>query len=125
LEIIEMKIIYEPFKEIVVKDFAKFEKINDLLYMSAQLRAVGEPVALNWAEGVVFIHVPMVLDTDKLIEEFLKGRLYYAGVNFSLMDKYNPLLVYKSQQGEISVPIINVNSSKILSKLAKWLKMQS
>jgi len=42
---VEMKITYEPFKEIVVKDYIKFEKLNDLIYAFAQLRAVGQPVA--------------------------------------------------------------------------------
>ena len=60
----------------------------------------------------------------KLVEDFLKGRLYYVGVNFALMDKYEPFLTYKSQQGEIAVPIINVSSSQMLSELAKWLKTQ-
>jgi len=42
---IEMKMTYEPFKEIVGKDYIKFEKLNDLIYTFAQLRAVGQPVA--------------------------------------------------------------------------------
>ena len=55
---IEMKITYEPFEEIVIKDVVKFEELNDLLYAFAQLRAAGQPVALNWAEGVA---LPMSL----------------------------------------------------------------
>ena len=120
-----MKITYEPFKEIVVKDFVRFEKLNDLLYAFAQLRAAGQPVALNWAEGVVFVHITMQPVTDELVEDFLKGRLYYIGVNFALMEKYEPSLTYKSPQGEIAVPILNVSSSQMLSELAQWLKTQS
>ncbi len=121
---IEMKIIYEPFKEIVIKDCVKFENVKDLIYSFAQLRAVGQPVSLNWAEGVVFIHFAMEPTTDELVEEFLKGRLYYIGVNFALMDKYESVVTYKSRQGEIAVPVINVSSSQMLSELAKWLKTQ-
>ena len=120
-----MKIVYDPFREIVVKDFVKFGNLKDLLYAFAQLRAAGQPVALNWAEGVVFVHMPMQPITDALVEDFLKGRLYYTGVNFALMDEYEPFLTYKSQQGEIAVPIINVGSSHLFSELAKWLKTQS
>lgn len=119
-----MKIAYEPFKEIIIKDLVKFEKLNDLVYAFAQLRAVGQPVALSWAEGVVFTHMSLQPITDELVEDFLKGRLYYISVNFALMSKYEPLLTYKGQQGEISVPIINVSSSQMLSELAKWLKTQ-
>lgn len=107
------------------KIFVKFDRITDLLYAAAQLRAVGQPVALNWAEGVVFIHVPLEPTTDKLVEDFKKGRLYCVGANFALMDEYQPFLIYKSQQGEIPVPILNASSSKMLSDLAKWLKTQS
>ena len=119
-----MKITFEPFKELVVKDFSKFEKLEDLVYIGAQLRAVGQPVSLNWAEGVVFIHTVMDPITDELVDEFLKGRLYCIDVNFALMERYEPQVTYKSPQGEIAVPIINVSSKRILSELAKWLKAQ-
>ncbi len=117
-----LKITYKPFEEIVVKERVEFEKLEDLIYVVAQLRAMGQPAALNWAEGVVFIHITMEPVTDELVEEFLKGRLYYIGVQFALMEKYKPVLTHKSPQGEISVPVINVSSSLLLSELAKWLK---
>ena len=79
-----MKITFEPFKEIIIKEYTKFEKLQDLIYAFAQLRAVGQPVSLNWAEGVVFIHSVMPPDTSELIvEDFLKGKLYYISVNFA------------------------------------------
>jgi hypothetical protein len=42
-----MKIRYEPFEEIVIKEYIKFEKPDDLIYAFAQLRALGQPVSLN------------------------------------------------------------------------------
>ncbi len=120
-----MKITYDPFKEMIIKDIVKFENLDDLLYMFAQLRASGQPVALNWADGVVFIHAPLPPNTDELMEDFLKGRIYVVGVNFALMDEYQSFLVYKSKQGEVPVPILNVSSSQMLSELAKWLKTRS
>ena len=122
---IEMKITYEPFEEIIIKDYVKFEKLDDFIFAFAQLRALGQPVSLNWTEGIVFIHSVMEPTTDELVQEYLKGRLYYIGVSFALMDKYEPSVTYKSPQGEIAVPIINVSSSQILSELAKWLKARS
>ena len=117
-----MKITFEPFKEIVIKDYSKFEKIEEIVYAFAQLRAAGQPVSLNWAEGVVFIHSVMTPNTDEPVEEFLKGRIYFIGVNFALMNKYEPFIIYKSPQGEIALPIINISSNNMLSELAKWLK---
>lgn len=125
-----MKITYEPFKELVVKEFTKFEKISDLINAFEQLRAIGQPVSLNWAEGVVFVYSLIPPTTDELVQDYLKGRIYYTGIAFALMEQYEPSVTYKSPQArlrekEIAVPIINVNTNKILSKLATWLKTQS
>jgi hypothetical protein len=121
-----MKITFEPFKEIVVKDYTKFENLQDLIYAFAQLRVAGQPASLNWAEGVVFIHAILAPNTSEIVaEDFLKGKLYYISVNFALLDKYEPQVTYKSPHGEVAVPIINVSSSYTFSELAKWLKSQS
>lgn len=121
-----MKITYEPFEEIVVKDLIRFENLNDFLYAFAQIRAAGQPVALYWAEGVVFVHVLLQPITDELVENFLKGRLYYTVVNFTLKDQYESSLTYRSQKGEeVAIPIINVSSSQMLSEFARWLKSQT
>jgi len=120
-----MKITFEPFKEIEIKEYTKFEKLEDLVYAFAQLRAVGQPVSLNWAEGIVFIHAVMPPTTSELVaEDFLKGKLYIISVNFALMNRYKPSITYKSPQGEVAVPIINVSSNSILSELVRWLKTQ-
>jgi len=63
-------------------------------------------------------------NTDDLVQDFLKGRLYYISVNFALMDKYKPVVAYKDLQAEVPVPLLNVSSSQMLSELAKWLKTQ-
>ena len=64
-----MKITFVPFTEIELKEYTKFEKLEDLVYAFAQLRAVGEPVSLNWAEGIVFIHTIMPPTTGELVAE--------------------------------------------------------
>jgi len=84
---------------------------------------VGQPVSLNWAEGIVFIHAIIPPITSEIIgEDFLNGKLYIASVNYAIMDTYQPHVTYKSPQGEIAVPIINLSSNITFSKLAKWLK---
>ena len=121
-----MKITFEPFKEIELKEYTKFEKLEDLVYPFAQLRAVGQPVSLNWVEGIIFIHTIMDPNTSELVaEDFLKGKLYIISANFALMDKYKPFITYKSPQGEIAVPVINVSSNSMLSELGRWLKTQT
>jgi len=73
-----IKITYEPFKEVVIKEFTRYEEIEDLIFIFAQLRASGVPAALNWANGVVFVHSLIPPATDQLMEEFLKGRIYWS-----------------------------------------------
>ncbi|MDH5450980.1 MAG: hypothetical protein OEX77_08810 [Candidatus Bathyarchaeota archaeon] len=119
-----MKIKYEPFQEIVVKEYVRYEKLRDLLYIFAQLRASGQPVPLNWAKGVVFTYSPLPPDTDQLMEDYLKGRFYIINVSFALMPEYKEVLEYNSPQGKIPVPVVNSSYSRALCELAEWLKKQ-
>lgn len=116
-----IKIIYEPFKEVVIKEFTRYEEIEDLIFIFAQLRASGVPVALNWANGVVFVHSPLPPDTDQLMGEFLKGRVYWSNVSFAIMPEYKP--VYETKE-RVQVPIINASSNPILVQVTEWLKQQ-
>ncbi len=120
----KLRIRYEPYDEIVVKEYVRFDKIDDLIYIFAQLRAAGQLASANWANGVLFTHSMLTPDTDKVTEEFITGRLYYTNVSYALMPDYKSAVRYKGPEGEILVPVINVSSSKTLSKLAKWLKSQ-
>jgi hypothetical protein len=116
-----VKVIYEPFKEIVIKEYVHYEKIGDLLYPLAQLRVTGTPVALNWANGVLLFASPMEPNTDQLAEEFLKGRMYFATVVYSIMPEYKPILETREK---IQVPIINASSNPIIREIAEWLIKQ-
>jgi len=116
-----IKITYEPFKEVVIKEYTRFEKIEDLIYIFAQLRASGAPVSLNWANGLVFVYSPLPPDTEQIMEEFLKGKVYWINVTFSAMPEYKPMLETKEK---IQVPIINVSSNPIIREVTEWLKQQ-
>ncbi len=116
-----IKITYEPFKEIVIKEYTHFENIEDLIYIFAQLRAAGAPVALNWTNGIVFVYTAMPPDTEQLSEEFLKGKVYWANVSFAVLTQYKPVLETKEK---MQVPVINASSNTILKRVAEWLKQQ-
>jgi len=116
-----IKITYEPFKEIVIKEYTHFENIEDLIYIFAQLRAAGAPVALNWTNGIVFVYTAMPPDTEQLSEEFLKGKVYWANVSFAVLPQYKPVLETKEK---MQVPVINASSNTILRRVAEWLKQQ-
>jgi hypothetical protein len=118
-----MKITYEPFEEIIVKEYVRYEDLQNLLYIFAQIRTSGQPVSLNWAKGVVFTHAPLLPSTDQLMEDFLKGRLYFVSVNFALMPDYKQVVYYNPPEGQkIPIPVINASDNKALCELAEWLK---
>ncbi len=116
-----IKIAYEPFNEIVIKEYIRFDKIEDLIYIFAQARASGAPVSLSWVNGIVFVHEPLLSDNDQVVEDLLKGRIYWTNVSFAEMPKYTP--VFETRE-KLQVPIINVSSSATLSQVAEWLKQQ-
>jgi hypothetical protein len=116
-----IKITYEPFKEVVIKEYVHFEKIEDLIYIFAQLRAGGAPVSLNWANGLVFVYSPLIPDTDQLMEEFLKGRIYWVNVSYAEMPEYKPIFETREK---VQVPIINLSSNPMIIQVMEWLKQQ-
>jgi len=121
----KMKITYEPFEEIVVKECVRYENVQNLLYIFAQIRTSGQPIAMNWAKGVVFTHAPLPPSTDQLMEDFLKGRIYVVSVNFALMPDYREAIHYNSPDGQkIPIPVINASDNEMLCELAEWLKTQ-
>ena len=117
-----VKITYETLKEKVNKQYTRFEEIEDLVYIFAQLRAGGAPVSLDWANGVVFVYSALAPDTEQIMEEYLKGRVYWANVTFAAMPVYKPILETKEK---IQVPIINLSSNPIIRHVTEWLKQQN
>ena len=116
-----VKITYEPFREVVIKEYTRFERIEDLIYIFAQLRAGGAPVSLSWANGIVFVNSVLPPDTEQIMDEFLKGRVYWVDVAFAFMPEYKPVLETKEK---IQVPIVNVSSNPIVKQVTEWLKQQ-
>lgn len=50
-----VKITYETFKEVVIKEYVRFERIEDLTSIFAKVRAGGALVSLNLVNGLVFV----------------------------------------------------------------------
>jgi len=75
----------------------------------------------QWAEGVLFIYFPLVPDTNDLMENYLKGRIFWSSVNFVLMPKYAPSIKVSG----LEVPVVDVSEQPILRESAKWLREHS
>ncbi|MEM2129864.1 MAG: hypothetical protein QXZ70_04620 [Candidatus Bathyarchaeia archaeon] len=116
----KVKIIYKPAKEIIIMDYFQFpvEKLNQ---MFARLIHSGLPIAAQWAEGVLFVYSPLIPDTDELMENFLKGKIFWSSVSFALMPKYS----LSVKVDGIEVPIIDVSNHHVLREAARWLKEQA
>ena len=113
----EVKIVYRPPREIVILDYFEFskERINQ---MFARAIHSGFPIMAQWAEGVLFIYFPLVPDTNDLMENYLKGRIFWSSVNFALMPKYAPSIKVSG----LEVPVVDVSEHRVLRESAKWLR---
>jgi len=78
----------------------------------------GQPLMLNWSEGIVFLVAPYHSDSDIFIEETLKGTEYLQNVVFASMPWYEP--AKKTSGGEI--PIIDQTSVPEMKQIALWLQ---
>ena len=113
----KIKIIYKPAKEIIILDYFQFsmEKLNQ---MFARIIQSGLPISAQWAEGVLFVYFSLVPDTNELMENYLKGRIFWSSVSFALMPKYTSSI----KIGGIEVSVIDVSEHPVLRETAKWLR---
>jgi len=116
-ELNKVKVIYKPAREIVILDYFQFstEKLNQ---MFARIIQSGLPVMAQWAEGVLFIYYPLLPDTNDLMENYLRGRIFWSSVNFALMPKYAPSVKVTG----LEIPVLDVSDHPILREVTKWLR---
>jgi hypothetical protein len=113
----KVKIFYKPAKEVVILDYFQFSK-EKLNQMFARIIHAGLPVMAQWAEGVLFLYFPLVPDTNDLMENYLKGRIFWSSVSFALMPNYAPSVKVSG----LEIPVMDVSDHPILQETAKWLR---
>jgi hypothetical protein len=113
----KVEIIYRPAREIVILDYFQFSKAR-LDQMFGRVISSGFPVMAQWAEGVLFIYFPLVPDTNDLMENYLKGRIFWSSVNFALMPDYASSIKISG----LEVPVVDVSEHQVLRESAKWLR---
>jgi len=113
----KVKVIYKPAKEIVILDYFQFSK-DTLNQMFARIMQAGLPVTAQWAEGIIFVHFPLVPDTNDLMENYLQGRVFWSSVNFALMPKYATSIKVSG----VEIPVLDVSEHPMLREVAKWLR---
>jgi hypothetical protein len=108
---------HRPIKEVVILDYVKFPNAQELV--KNMVIQPGAPAVLYWAEGVVFLPVPLNPNNEKVVEELIEGRVYWMVVSFAPMPTYSSML--SAEKGPEAL-VVNVSRSKTLSSVARWLK---
>ena len=113
----KFEIMVQPVKKLVIFECTEFS-IEEFFKRIELMVKSGHHVGLNWAEGVVFLSVPYQSNSDVVIEEAMKGTMYWSTVIFSSMPKYQPI----KKMGAREVPIIDQTPIPYLRQVAQWLK---
>jgi len=120
-ESIEIEV--HPVKRIVVFDCIEvpIEEFFGKMELIARAAATaGQPMMLNWAEGIIFFLSPYQPESEVIIEEMLRGTMYLASVMFASMPLYQPIKKF----GSFEVPIVDQTSVPNMKQLAQWLKIR-
>jgi hypothetical protein len=116
----KIEIMFQPIKKIVILECAQFS--NNEFFRRVELMArSGHPVALNWAEGIVFLAMPYHPESEVMIGQTLKGTMYLSSVMFSLMPEYQSI----KKMGTLEIPVIDQTSIPYLRQVAEWLKKRN
>ena len=116
----EIKVGYDPFRDIVIMDYVRFSKVDDLVRF-ANVTAAGKTVGLYWVNGVVFVYYPLPareVVTRLIMEE---KKVYWTFVGFADMPKYQPTVETREK---IISPVIDMSGSLLFQRVAEWLKQQ-
>jgi len=97
-------------------EYIKYSSPEELL--KNMILPPGQPAVLYWAEGVVFYPVPLLPNNEIVVEELLKGKIYWTIVSFAEMRNYSNMVA--AEKGPEAI-VINVSKSRILKEVAKWL----
>ncbi len=113
----KIEIVTQPIKKIVILNCTELS--NEEFFQRMEMIAKsGQPLVLNWAEGIVFLYMPYQPNSDIMIEETLKGTMYWATVLFTSMPEYQPLKKFGARE----IPIVDQTSIPYLRQVAQWLK---
>jgi hypothetical protein len=116
-----IKITHAPLKEIVIHEYVSIP-IDDLL--RSRVTPAGS-MPLYWCGGLVFTFSSMPWTRD-IVKDYIEGKIHWMEVQYSVMDKYKPVLEIKDENYPQAqrVRVIDTSASALHTELAKWLKLQ-
>jgi hypothetical protein len=121
-----VKIEYNPVKKIEILEVIPYSTPEKFAEVAAPAKLAGHPIILNWAEGVLFAYGALPPSTDKLMDEFTSGVIYWQNVSYALMPKFKPIITVSSHMGGTAeIGVSDVSANENLVKAALWLKEYS
>lgn len=113
------KITYAPIQELVIHEIVEIAK-DDL--MRERVTPAGT-MPLYWCEGIIFSFSSLPM-TDEITKDYLKGRIHWLEVHYTVMDKYVPVLALDEEEykAKMNIRVIDTSFSAIHKEFAKWLK---
>jgi hypothetical protein len=116
-----VEIVHRPLKELVIMDYTRYPSAEALATALSFAVGPGQPVALYWCEGVVFVAYPLPPETEAVAREYLEGRVYWVNVSFALMENYQAS-IHPTRARGLEVPVIDMSANPTMRKAARWLK---
>jgi len=108
-------------KQLIILECTRYPSLEALAKVVAIIISTGESIVLKWTEGVVFSYSPIAPSTDLLLNEYVKGNVYWSDVVYALMPEYKQTI----RVGTLDIPVIDVSPNPLLSEAAKWMKKQA
>ena len=117
----ELEIEYKPFRKLIILESIELPQKELFERLASALASEQQPIPLNWAAGVVFIPTHMDHQNDRLMDDLLKGTVYWSSVFFARMPTYQTF----AKIGALELPIIDQSRSLFMRQAAKWLRKRS
>jgi len=114
-------IVCQPPKQLIILECTRYPSVEALSKIAAVVISTGESLILKWAEGVVFSYSPIAPATDLLLNEYVKGKIFWSDVVYALMPEYKQSI----RVSTLDIPVIDVSPNPLLREVAKWMKKRT
>src|SRR5216684_8146629 len=89
------KILYKPRSKVIINDFSEFrtpEEMASNLFPIPQQTPLGP---LRWVDKLAIFAVPLGLVSEQVVEDYLRGTIYWDYLAFAPMPRFSPRISTK------------------------------
>lgn len=108
-------------KEVIILECSEFDRPEELAKIAGIAIVAEQPLALLWADGVLFTYTLLMSDSTEMFQEALKGKVHWSNVTFTLMPQFREVIETKG----LTIPVIDASRNEMFVSVAKWLKRRS